>query len=793
MKQVLFAAVLSAVMAAGAAENAITNASLRCTRYEPGTEFRYDCWKPDAPAGAELGVYMMLEYGLSRSIEALGPLMAKGEIPWGIVIGMGAGRDWNPEGTAHCGMRCEEFDQVGTEFPNAIIEEIIPDAARRLGVKVTDKADCHFITGGSSGGLASWNACWFRNDYFRRAFLSSPTFSAMRGGNTLMPLIRKCEARPIRVWMTVGTDEPDYFFGDSYHVAMDALSAMRFAGYEIRFERIEGGGHCAKYWDREYFQKAMRWIFEDWKTKPVTTVTHPIRVRDLIVKGTSWKESPHVMKAPVRTVIDGWIEYSVSPENRFISAKHLAKDGTRTPAPNHAPLELAWNVSEPGGKAIALMPCGRVLVATGLGVQSAIKWGMVDAILPLPGDVPCDNVELEGHTLYASSCGRVWERPLNPDATSPGYSDDFWYGRHHSPAGSMAELLGSYVTAGRIAGVVSVLSDHDYKVQMDCAGWAKRGVGREARRMSGDTLFAIFSMTKTFTGIAAMCAIDDGLFTLDDRISKFLPEFAEVKFADGRKPKREHVVRDFICHADGMREEYPSIDNDLPLREAAKWYASKPIREEPGETFRYGTMRFSVIAAAIEVAAGEKFEDYLRRKVLDPLGMKDTTWRPDGEQVKRLACAYNSDDTRLRPAADRCAKQLVFPKPKRIEPAAGAGLFSTPNDMIRFSQMLAHHGEWKGKRIVSRETFDKVFSRIQVPQKLAAERPYTTGAWIYGDWIGHEGAMRTDQRANLKTGHSRVFFIQTENAAGSAFFQLKRDWHFEADKLQGTESVRFGN
>ena len=122
MKQVLFVAVLSAVMAAGAADNTITNVPLRCMRYETGTEFRYDCWKPDVPAGAELGVYMMLEYGLSRSIEALGPLMAKGDIPWGIVIGMGAGRDWNPEGTACRGMRCEEFDQVGTEFPNAIVE-----------------------------------------------------------------------------------------------------------------------------------------------------------------------------------------------------------------------------------------------------------------------------------------------------------------------------------------------------------------------------------------------------------------------------------------------------------------------------------------------------------------------------------------------------------------------------------------------------------------------------------------------------------------------------------------------
>ena len=124
-------------------------------------------------------------------------------------------------------------------------------------------------------------------------------------------------------------------------------------------------------------------------------------------------------------------------------------------------------------------------------------------------------------------------------------------------------------------------------------------------------------------------------------------------------------------------------------------------------------------------------------------------------------------------------------------PAASGGLFSTPRDMIRFSQMLAHHGTWKGKTIISRKTFDTIFVVKQTPSGIV--QPYSVGGWAYGDWFGHEGAMRTDQRANLATGQARVFFIQTENAAGSAFFQLKRDWHFEADKIQGTQPTVFGN
>jgi CubicO group peptidase (beta-lactamase class C family) len=220
---------------------------------------------------------------------------------------------------------------------------------------------------------------------------------------------------------------------------------------------------------------------------------------------------------------------------------------------------------------------------------------------------------------------------------------------------------------------------------------------------------------------------------------------------------------------------------------------AKGLKYQPGETFAYGTMRFSVAAACLEVAVGERFEDYLKRKILDPLEMRDTTFSPNASQLKRLVSAYTSNGKPLRPASDRCARQLVFPKERPLSPAPGGGLFSTPADVIRFSQMLAHHGERKGVRIISRKTFDEVFAVVQVPGELGCKNPYSAGAWIYGDWFGHEGAMRTDQRANLKTGQSRLFFIQTENKAGADFFALKKAWHNACDIMQGTKPTVFGH
>jgi len=357
-------------------------------------------------------------------------------------------------------------------------------------------------------------------------------------------------------------------------------------------------------------------------------------------------------------------------------------------------------------------------------------------------------------------------------------------------AEGVGEVLDRYVAAGRIAGVVSVLSDADYNERFDCAGWAVYGEGGHVR-MKPDSLFAIFSMTKTFTGAAIMCAIDEGRLSLDDEVAKYLPEFADVKTKDGSKPKRPLTLRDLTTHTAGFRWGLHVVNRDIPLREVARRLAGLPLEYEPGETFQYGNAWIDTAAACLEVAVGEPYEKYLQRKILDPLKMKDTTFFPDEGQIKRLVKAYTSDDGKLRLGKDGCVPQLEFPKKAKICPAASGGLFSTPQDMIRFSQMLAHHGTWKDKTVISRKTFDTIFRVKQTPNGL--EEPYTCGAWLYGDWFGHEGAMRTDQRANLKTGQSRVFFIQTENAAGSAFFQLKRDWHAACDREQGTESTKFGN
>ena len=355
--------------------------------------------------------------------------------------------------------------------------------------------------------------------------------------------------------------------------------------------------------------------------------------------------------------------------------------------------------------------------------------------------------------------------------------------------GRIKALLERYVEGGRISGVVSGISDKSGNVRFDCVGWAD-----VERRLpiSTNTLFAVFSMTKTFNGVAIMAAIDDGAMSLDDEVSKFLPEFAEIKVrvtndlgqATLVPPKRPLTIHDLVTHTSGSRFGPPIVKRAVPLREIARQMAATPLKAQPGETFSYGNAWVDASAAALEVAVGMPYEDWLKARILEPLGMNDTTFTPNDEQISRLVRAYTSDDKPLRLASDMCSKQLEFPWTAKVYPAASAGLFSTPADMMRFSQMLAGHGKWHGREIISRKTFDSVFAVKQTPDCIA--QPYCVGAWLYDGWLGHEGAMRTDQRANLKEGLCRLFFIETENKAGPAFFALKKEWNAACDAVQGT-------
>lgn len=344
----------------------------------------------------------------------------------------------------------------------------------------------------------------------------------------------------------------------------------------------------------------------------------------------------------------------------------------------------------------------------------------------------------------------------------------------HSP--EVQAAINPFIEDKEIAGIVSILSDPDYNLTIDCFGYAD---AENRRPMTPDTVFAIFSMTKTVTGCAIMIALDQHILSLDDPVAKYLPEFKDLPY--------QVTIKDCMTHMSGLTgANIDIVKRSISLREAARKTAQESHFSSPPQTsFSYANPPIDVAAACLEVASNIPFDQFLQKYIFDPLDMRDTTFEPTPDMISRMAKSYSSDTPPFRPAQDVRAKQLQFPSPHKVYPCASAGLFSTPQDMIKFSQMLAHHGKYKDTTIVSSNTFDSIWAKKQTPPHI--QQPYTIGSWLYQDWFGHEGALRTDQRANLKIGHSRLFFIQTENKAGQSFFNAKKAWHTACDKVQGME------
>ena len=449
-------------------------------KYEIGTRVPYRVYVTDQTDTANAAVYVMLEYNADQIAPWYvdSPVDPKMQFETYVSKELVEYIDNHYRTFANRYMRAEEFDEYGPEFINLIVEEMIPEAADLAKVKISTNPDMHFFTGGSSGGMSTWNALWFRNDFFRRGFLSSPTFSAMRGGEEPMVLVRKCETRPMRFYLSVGTREPDYFFGDSYNVAVNAKGAFDFAGYDYAFDMFVGEGHCARRADPAFLRKVMTFVWDKWQTEPVKAGKNQIRIRNLLAAGSQWEPAenipePRQAKAPnggfytfkegkillvndgKETIVDDtldkitalavssdhWRLYVADAARRFVYAYTIQPDGTLSAQYKLAPFHLAHDCRVIGALDLCVAADDRVFIATELGVQSIVSFGLNDVILPLPGDLPADKVRLEGNILYAASGDKIFRRPLAISAPAadakpaapktPGYSDGFDYSRPH--------------------------------------------------------------------------------------------------------------------------------------------------------------------------------------------------------------------------------------------------------------------------------------------------------------------------------------------------------------------------
>jgi CubicO group peptidase (beta-lactamase class C family) len=271
-----------------------------------------------------------------------------------------------------------------------------------------------------------------------------------------------------------------------------------------------------------------------------------------------------------------------------------------------------------------------------------------------------------------------------------------------------AALLEQYVADRKIAGAVAAVHQRGQLLFLKAVG---RQDVEEGSAMTERSLFRIYSMTKAVTAVAAMILHDEGRFSLQEPVAKYLPQFQNVKVlnADGstRPPSREITIADLFLHTSGLSHRTSDIyrqahvrSRSIPLTTFIDNIVRVPLMEDPGMRFRYSEAT-TVLGRLIEIWSDTPLDAFLEQRIFKPLRMVDTGFWVRPDQRTRLTTVY-------APAAAGGLRAIEIEEvPFTARPAlleGAVGLVSTVPDFLRFCRMLLNQGELEGTRILKAET-----------------------------------------------------------------------------------------
>jgi CubicO group peptidase (beta-lactamase class C family) len=279
--------------------------------------------------------------------------------------------------------------------------------------------------------------------------------------------------------------------------------------------------------------------------------------------------------------------------------------------------------------------------------------------------------------------------------------------RADAPLDAVKGRMQSFIDSGEIAGAVTVIGRAGGVLSYEAVGFQDL----ESRTpMAKESLFRIASMTKPITSLAIMMLVEQHKVQLDDPVAKYLPEFLGQQMVAEKtnssvtlkKPYRPVTVRDLLTHTSGLAREFPPGLADLytkrnhTLAEGVLVFSQRPLEFEPGSRWVYCNPGIDTLGRIVEVVSAQPFEEFLHKRIFEPLGMKDTTFYPTAEQLSRLATTYDRKDGKL------VANPFGFigspVGAKYCVPSAG--LFSTGADLAKLYRMLLNKGTLDGVRIL---------------------------------------------------------------------------------------------
>ena len=356
----------------------------------------------------------------------------------------------------------------------------------------------------------------------------------------------------------------------------------------------------------------------------------------------------------------------------------------------------------------------------------------------------------------------------------------------------ITEFFKNEVATGKIPGAIVLIQQHGKPVYHEFFG--VQDVVSKAP-MTDQTIFRLFSMTKAITAVVSMILLEEGKIKLDDPVSKYIPSFANVKVgvenkaADGSKtlelvpPTRPMTVKDLMTHTSGVtygfygdslvRKAYKEANlyaGDFDLAEFAARIAKLPLHNQPGGLWQYGHST-DILARVMEVASAKPLFQLEKEKLLDPLGMKDTSFFiTDPAKIKLMAQPMPND-------SDFRVGRVNDPTVVRKWEAASGGMVSTMADYTRFVQMLLNGGSYDGKTYLKPETF-KMMSTDQIGPGSGVDRDYF---YFPGDGFGFGLglAVRTDPGNAKPPPPGSLGELKWDGASGCYFVvDRKQDMFF---------------
>ena len=324
-------------------------------------------------------------------------------------------------------------------------------------------------------------------------------------------------------------------------------------------------------------------------------------------------------------------------------------------------------------------------------------------------------------------------------------------------------LLGGWVERGELPCVQALVERKGETAYQKSFGWANL---EEKKSLQDNDIFRIYSMSKVFTSVAALMLLEEGRFKMHDPLSRFIPEYKDVRVAEhdaaghffAVPPRREIVVRDLFTMASGIPypgQDTPSeramaalmerMDSDRHKGEPwnsvrfAREAASVPLPFHPGEHWWYG-MSIDILGSLVEVLSGQKLGQFLRERIFIPLDLCDTGFFVPPEKVSRLVTMYERDDQgAYRPASPNYDEDNFEENPAE---SGGGGLLSTLRDMGRFARMLLGDGALEEKRQLSRKSMELMRTNHLSDQQMRDYNWDTQRGYGYG--LGVRVMLRPD-------------------------------------------------